>query len=83
LSSLFSTPNVPLHKAAAQLNDSALAVVMTRELLLTHNPDPQESREFPFLLACGPALAGKVRADLSIEQVGDVDLSEVLYANAA
>jgi hypothetical protein len=83
VSSLFEQPNVSLSKAAAMLEGGVLAVVMTRELLLTHNPDPEEFHQFPYLLASGPALAGKVRGDLSIEQIGDVDLSEVLYANAA
>lgn len=77
-------PNLSLEGAVHLLqNPQQLAVLLgNRDNLLIKNHDVREAEEFPYLLLHGPSLAGRVRKDLSIEQVGDADIAEVLYDNS-
>lgn len=68
-----------LQEALAALANGELAVTLAPEVCLIQNPDPKTNEEFFALLAYGPSIAARVRRDTSVEQIGAVDISDVLY----
>lgn len=72
-----------LEDAVAHLEKTReLAVVVrNRQNLLMLNPNPDTLDEFPYLFAHGPDLAALLRRDLTIKQVSNADLGDILYAD--
>jgi hypothetical protein len=74
-------PRISVGEAISRLESSKdLGIVLgDRDNLLIHNHILSERNEYPYLFLHGLTIAGKVRKDGSIEQVGNVDLAEALY----